>query len=161
MKRKSVGIAVVIAALAVLVNVFALKSATVNNGLSFRVENTTTALIAITGSGVDSDVTFSSTNGYAEISLPSTGFQPDSSYTYTPIFNVVNNSGASRTISLNSSSLPTGVTVSFVDSSGDPLTPGALANNASLAVGIKVTLTQAASASVGSNQTLTISVGAQ
>lgn len=160
MKRKALGIAVVLAALAVLVNVFALKSATVNNNLSLNVTNTTTSLIAITGTGADSDVTFSSGNGYAEITLPTgaNGVQPNSNYTFYPVFNVVNNSGASRTITLGTTATPTGVTVSFVDAAGDPLTPGSLSSTGSLPVGIKVTLTTAAT--LGSAP-ITVTVGAQ
>lgn len=160
MKRKALGIAVVLAALAVLVNVFALKSATVNNNLSLNVTNTTSSLIAITGAGADSDVTFASGNGYAEITLPSgaNGVQPNSDYTFYPVFNVTNNSGSSRTITLGTTSTPTGVTLTFVDTNGATIAPGALASGGTLAVGIKVSLSTSA---VVGTAPITVSVGAQ
>lgn len=160
-KRKSIGIAVVIAALAVLVNVFALKSATVSNNMSLKVTNTTTSLIAITGASVDSDVTFSSAGGYATISLPSgaNGVQPNSSYTFYPIFTVENNSGSSRNITIASSSLPTGVSLTFVDSSDVTIpTPRALAAGATMAVGVRIDLSTAAT--IGTAP-LTVTVDAQ
>ncbi|HLO04916.1 MAG TPA: hypothetical protein VK191_17545 [Symbiobacteriaceae bacterium] len=163
MKRKSVGIAVVLAALAVLVNVFALKSATVNNDLSLKITNTTTSLIAIDGVGADSDVTFSSGAGYASITLPTgaNGLQPNSSYTFYPVFNVKNNSGVSRDITLSdtTSPAPAGVTLTFVDTNGNAIAPGTTVTTGStLPVGIKIDLTT--SAVIGTTP-LTIAVDAQ
>lgn len=157
MKRKSISIAIVIAALAVLVNVFALKSASVANRLSVSITNTASSLIAITGTGVDSDITFDSTSGQAVLTLPTNGMQPGSSYTFYPAFQIKNNSSASRSISLSASSLPSGVTLSFVDNSGNPIGATTLTVGNSLSVGIKVDV--ATGATLG-NTSLDVNVGA-
>jgi hypothetical protein len=159
MKRKFLGLAVTIGALAVIVSALALSSATVTNNLNVSITNTNASLIAITGTGVDSDVTFSSTNGYAEISIPATtGMQPGSTYTFYPAFNVVNNTAAPKTITLLTAGTPaTGVTMTFVDSLGNAIVSGPLAAAGSLPVGIKFVLTT--SAVVGATP-LTMTVGA-
>jgi hypothetical protein len=158
MKRKLLGIAVTIGALAVIVSALALKSATVTSNLSVSITNTTASLIAIDGAGADSDVTFDSTSGHAVITLPnSNGVQPGSTYTFYPAFNVTNNSASSKTITLTAGSTPTGVTLTFVDTNGATITPGALASAGSLPVGIKVDLTTAAGLG---DAPLTVTVGA-
>jgi hypothetical protein len=138
-----------------------LKSATVTNNLSVSITNTTGSLIAINGTGVDDDVTFTSTNGYAEIAIPTTnGMQPNSSYTFFPAFNVVNNTVASRNITLSATGTPaTGVTMTYVDVAGAPIpasTP--LAAAGTLSVGIRFDMDTTATPG---SKALSMTVGAQ
>jgi hypothetical protein len=159
MKRKFVGIAVVLAALAVLVNVFALNSAGVTNDLSFTIANTEDAMIAIT-QGTDPDVGWDNTAGYAKLSLPSAGFQPNSTYFFYPAFNVVNNSVTSKNITLvTTGSVPSGVTISYVRADGTTPAGGTVPAGGTEQVGIKIDLAPGANASLG-NQSLNIRVGA-
>lgn len=165
MKRKALGIAVVLAALAVLINVFALNSASIRNDLSFTIANTEDAYIAIT-QGTDLEAGFDSSAGYAKFALPTEGFQPNSTYVFTTAFNVVNNSASNKSINIAfdpSTPPPAGVVISFVNASGTAITLPATVQPGSgnaLGVGLKFELAPGANTSIGDHSGIKLVVTA-
>lgn len=156
MKRRALGIAVALAALAVLVNVFALRSATVPGTMSIGIVNSSAALLAVAG-GSDEDLTTSDTPTGLSISVEK-GVQQGATYVFHPAFTVTNNSddtdGKVVTVALAQG---TGAVVSLVDATGAPVANSAtLQEGDSLTFGIKVTsITGATSTTV--SPTITVS----
>jgi hypothetical protein len=93
MKVRLLGLAVVLVAIAAIVNALALSEATIKNGFSISVENTTNAMIALApAAGNDKDVDVeTAANGYLELSFAD-GFQRNSTYKFSPAFKITNNS---------------------------------------------------------------------
>jgi hypothetical protein len=163
MKRKFLGLAVTIGALAVIVSALALQSATVTNLVSVPITTTGSSLISIVTPAapvIDSDLAYTVTSGQAVISLVgANGLQPGSSYTLTPAFNVKNNSANSVAITLGTGTLPTGVTVSFVNENGVAIVgPTTLANAIpTLKVGFKIDVDTTAALVAGASLPVTVS----
>ncbi len=157
-KAKFLGLAVVLVALAVLVNVLALSTATVNSGLTIDVVNTSSALVALSAPITpDPDVTVSTATGILQLTVAD-GVQPDSEYTFSPVFTITNNSAAGITVDLTGSSTPAGMTLSFTEAgTANAMTAYALAAGASVSVAMNVAST---SATALGNYTVTVQLDA-
>lgn len=95
MKSRLLGLAVVLVAIAVLVNALALSTADITSKVNINVVGSQSALIAITeATGQDPDIIIDdSVNGSAVISIADLkGLQPGSVYVFSPAFSIVNNS---------------------------------------------------------------------
>ncbi|HLN64629.1 MAG TPA: hypothetical protein VK464_24150 [Symbiobacteriaceae bacterium] len=102
MKVRLLGLAVVLVALAVIVNALAISSASVTNGVTVSVVATNAALLAFdtTGVGNDPDLAVSgTTTGSMTITIDD-GIQKNSSYTFSPAFMIKNNSDDTLDISI-------------------------------------------------------------
>ncbi|HYF76761.1 MAG TPA: hypothetical protein VD973_06505 [Symbiobacteriaceae bacterium] len=116
MKSRLLGIAVVLVALAVIINALALESAEITNKVSIDVVGNAAALIGITAAtGVqDPDVTVTDTNKQAVITLPALkGAQAASQYVFDAAFAIKNNSGDTVDISIDPITPAGGVGVTF------------------------------------------------
>ena len=127
MKTRFLGLAVVFVALAVLVNVLALSTATVNSDLTVDVVNTTTALVALTTpiapAVLDSDVAVSTASGIMAITLDH-GLQPDSTYVFKSVFSITNNSDDAVNVTLSTTGTPAGMTITFKNLADDTVVSG-------------------------------------
>jgi hypothetical protein len=107
--------AVVLVALAATISALAYNTATVTNGFSMTVAYTGAALDVQPASGVDSGVQAMSARGYVNITMNDKIGQ-NASYVYDPIIKIKNNTTDPVKVWVDFSSLPTGMTVTFCDS---------------------------------------------
>lgn len=130
MKTRLLGLAVVLVALAVIVNALALESATINGtSLSANIVSSDSALIAIVGGAPqDSDIAFDGTGTTASISLEH-GIQANSTYVFGHAFGIKNNSddNVRVTVAVADGSGAT-LTLTPVDGTGATLNSGSLTN---------------------------------
>lgn len=116
MKNRLLGLAVVIVALAGIINALALKSADITNKVAITVAGNATSLIGITTAGAgtqDPDVSISDTNNQAVLTLAK-GLQAGSKYEFDAAFAIVNRS-ASDSVNITLPTVPkaNGVAVTF------------------------------------------------
>lgn len=138
---KFMGLAVVLVAMAVMVNTLAFKTAQVTNGLSLTVDTTGNAELAVSASASqDPGISTAVSNGKFTITIADV-MQPDSVYTYTESFVVTNSSASSITLTCSASGFTGGVTADLLDTSNASLCGGtALAAAGSQTVRIRVTV---------------------
>lgn len=93
MKVRLLGLAVVLVALAVIVNALAISSASVTNAVTVSVVGSNTALLAFDTTGADDDdlAISGASAGQMTITIDD-GIQKNSSYTFSPAFKITNNS---------------------------------------------------------------------
>ncbi|MFZ5815438.1 MAG: hypothetical protein ACOY93_09090 [Bacillota bacterium] len=157
MKTRFLGLAIVMVALAVLVNVLALSSASVDSDLTVNVVNTATALIAMSAATTpDPDVVVDTTSGILTVTFDD-GLQPASSYTFSPVFKITNNSDGAVTVTVTSSGTPAGMTVTMTDTANAALTNYSLLAGGS--VEVKMTVTSDDTVTLA-NHAVTINVAA-
>ncbi|HYF94731.1 MAG TPA: hypothetical protein VD969_21160 [Symbiobacteriaceae bacterium] len=129
MKSRLLGLAVVLVALAVIINALALQQADITSTFTVSVVGSGSALIAIaadTDGAQDGDIGVDdTTSGYAMLTVD-TGLQPGSTYVFEKAFEIVNNSGDTVDITLPADVYhpqQSGYTakVSFAVASGDSL----------------------------------------
>lgn len=158
MKTRFLGLAIVMVALAVLVNVLALSSASVDSNMTVNVVNTSTALIAMkVPTTPDSDVTVSTASGILTVTFED-GLQPQSSYTFTPVFTITNNSDDNVTINVSTSGQPAGMTFTITDTSDTALGP-AYSLIAGASVDVKMVIDNTGAVAIN-NHSVTITVDA-
>lgn len=156
MKTRLLGLAVVMVALAVIVNALALSSASVTNKLSIPVTTTDTALIAFEAPTTpDADITLTAVGANQMTVSVDTGIQPNSTYVFDQVFAVTNNSGNAVTLGVTYPAT-TGLTITLANAAG-----GADLNGLSLGIGasvnVKMTVVAAAGAASLVNGDLIIS----
>jgi hypothetical protein len=115
--RKLIGLAVLLVALAMVVNALAYSKATVKNTTSFNIDTTGSATLAIDKSPAVTTPTpglsVDDADGYLKISISDT-IQPNATYMYGPVFKIVNNDTVKAvTISDPTITLTGGATVGF------------------------------------------------
>lgn len=141
MKTKFLGLAVVFVALAVLVNVLAISSASIDSDMQIVVENTSTAMIALAApvapATKDDDVTVDTSSGVLDITL-SDGLQPGSTYTFKSVFSITNNSANAVDVNIDTTGEPAGMTVAFYNASGDGLIDGVTSVSVAAASSVNV-----------------------
>lgn len=158
MKTRFLGLAIAMVALAVLVNVLALSSATVDSNMTVNVVNTSTALIAMSVPATpDSDLTVSTGSGVLTVTFED-GVQPQSSYTFEPVFTITNNSDDNVTINVTTTGQPAGMTFTLTDSSDTALGP-AFSLVAGASVDVKMVLANTGAVTI-QNHSVTITVAA-
>lgn len=122
MKTRFMGLAIVLVALAVLVNVLAISSATVNSNLTVNVVNTSSAMIALAApvapATLDNDVVVDTSSGVMAVTLDD-GLQPGSTYTFKSVFSITNNSDDAVDVTLSTTGTPAGMTVTFRNVAND------------------------------------------
>lgn len=159
MKVRFLGLAVVLVALAVIVNALALSSATITSPLTVSVVNTDTALLAFSAvsPGGDPDLTVSGNAASLSLAVQD-GIQRNSSYTFAPAFMITNNSADTLNLTV-SGTATNGVTITAA-----ALTSGTHGSFTAVGPGktVHVSLTFAADGTAvpGTPVTATLTVGA-
>lgn len=138
MKKRLLGIAVLLVALAVIVNAMALSSAQVTSAMSIPIVNTSAALIALSAAASqDLDLNVSIVDGQLLLAVED-GVQPYSIYTFDSAFKITNNSDDNVLVTISTSGTPAGVTLTFADGLNDPITSYLL--NTATSVNVKLTV---------------------
>lgn len=115
---KFMGLAVVLVAMAVMVNTLAYKTAVVTNGMTITVDTTGSAKLAVAAAAApDPGLGTSVTNGKLTLTI-NDKMQPDSVYTFQDAFQVTNSDAANAiTLTCSTSGFSgVGVTVTILDS---------------------------------------------
>lgn len=114
MKTRLLGLAVVMVAMAVMVNAMALSSFTQANSFTLSVVTPDLALVAFdTATGADGDVTVDLSAGKLDLTFAH-GVQQNSTYEFSPAFKIKNNSKNAVNLGwVAGAGAPTGVTVTF------------------------------------------------
>jgi hypothetical protein len=169
MKGKWFGIAIAVVALAVIVNVFALKSADVGgNKFSVTITDSTAvaSLIQITSptAAADPDIAaVTSSGGKAVFAINnSKGLQPDSSYTFDAVFAIKNNGSSNLHAYVTMGALPADISAVEIYPAGGTLDLTDSANkqvlNAGSAVNVAVKITVAPGATVSNTADILLTV---
>lgn len=112
MKVRLLGLAVVLVALAVIVNALAISSADVTNKVTVSVVGSKDALLAFDTTGADDqDLAVSGTSGGQMTITIDDGIQRNSNYTFSPAFKITNNSDYPLNLTIDDV-VSNGVTVS-------------------------------------------------
>ncbi|HYG59967.1 MAG TPA: hypothetical protein VD902_18025 [Symbiobacteriaceae bacterium] len=139
MKIRLFGLAVVVVALAVIVNALALSTASITNKLSVPLTTTDAALIAFEAPTTpDSDITLVATGANQMTVTVDTGIQPNSTYVFDQVFKITNNSADNVLLGVAYPGT-TGLTITMVNSSGGADING-LVLNAGLSVDVKMSV---------------------
>lgn len=139
MKTRLLGLAVVLVALAVIVNALALSSASVTNKLTIPVTTTDQALIAFTApDSADGDITLTAVGANQMVVAVDTGVQPNSTYVFDQVFKITNNSADNVTLGLTPPTA-TGLTITLADAATDTNISG-LVLNSGLSINVKMTV---------------------
>jgi hypothetical protein len=153
-KTKFLGLAVVLVAMAAIVNALALSSATVSGSqFTIPVVNTNAALIAVKApASPDSDLQITDTATAFSLTVKGGfGVQDNATYTFDQAFQVKNNSQDAVNVNITSSGGPTGATLSLKNAADDsaivPATTIALSAGTAVNVNLVVTTTGATSTS--------------
>lgn len=142
MKKRLIGMAVLLVALAVIINAMALSSAQVTSTMDIPIVNTSTALIALSAAdSQDLDLNADTTTGQLVLTVED-GVQPYSSYTFDGALKITNNSDDNVLVTLSTSGTPAGVTLTFADGADAPITSYLL--NTAASVNVKLTVDTAA-----------------
>lgn len=107
---KLMGLAVTMVALAVTINALAFQTASVTNAMSITVSSTTSAGLAFDApAGSPDGATVSTASNELSVTFTE-NVQPNSTYTFDPVFKITNNSSSAKTLGYSSSGF-TGLTV--------------------------------------------------
>lgn len=136
---KLMGLAVTTVALAVTINALAFQTADVTNAMSITVSSTTVAGLAFDApTGSPDGATVSTASNELSITF-SENVQPNSTYTFDPVFKITNNGATSKTLGYSTSGF-TGVTISLYQTgTSSDLAGYSLAAGASVEVKVGVT----------------------
>lgn len=117
MKSRLLGLAVVLVALAVIINALALETATITNKITITVAGNGSSMIGITTATAvqDADVSVSDTNNQAVITL-SDPLQAGAVYVFDAAFAVVNRSSQAIDFTVTPPAVSNGVTIAFAQS---------------------------------------------
>lgn len=152
MKTRILGLAVVIVAMAVIVNALALSSASISGTtMSIDIVNSGSALVGIGApASPDSDLTITD-NGKLSLTVEH-GVQASATYLFDQALQLTNRSDDAIDLTWSMSGLPAGMTINFYnDADGLPVTsPLAIsANSAALNLRMEVVTTSGAATAAG------------
>ena len=152
MKVRLFGLAVVVVAMAVIVNALALSSASVTNKLTLAVTTTDDALIAFeTPTALDSDISLTAVGANQMSFAVDVGVQPNSTYVFDQVFRITNNSD--DTVVLGAT-MPTatGLTITLANTIGGTNLVG-MTLNSGASVDLKMTVVADNTATTASSLT--------
>lgn len=152
MKIRLFGLAVVVVALAVIVNALALSSANVTNKLTLDVKTTDNALIAFsTPTALDSDISLTAAGANQMSFTVNTGVQPNSTYVFDQVFKITNNSNDNVILGATFPSA-TGLTITLANTIGGTNLVG-MTLNSGASVDVRMTVVADGTATTASSLT--------